>query len=64
VQRQRVLRPADDQHYVSIDLDFATVPAAEEFLQFLRTSVWSDPGRAPALAGTPQTRILTAADDS
>jgi hypothetical protein len=62
VQQHRVLRPIDDQHYVSIDLDFATVDAAEHFLEFLQTSVWSDPGGAPALAGAPQTRILTAPD--
>lgn len=62
VRRHRVLRPVDDERYVTIDLDFDTVPAAEEFLAFLRTSVWSDPGRSPALAGTPQTRILTPAD--
>ena len=58
VQGHRILRPVDDQQYVSIDLDFATIGAAEEFLDFLRTSVWSDPDRAPALAGTPQTRVL------
>jgi hypothetical protein len=61
VERHRILRPVDDRQYVSIDLDFATVEAAQQFLDFLRTSVWSDPGRAPALAGTPQTRILTSA---
>jgi hypothetical protein len=59
VERHRILRPVDDRQYVSIDLDFATVEAAQQFLDFLRTSVWSDPGRAPALAGTPQTQILT-----
>jgi hypothetical protein len=59
VERHRILRPVDDQRYVSIDLDFATVEAAQQFLDFLRTAVWSDPGRPPALAGTPQTRILT-----
>jgi hypothetical protein len=63
VQRHRVLRPVDDQRYVCIDLDFATVQAAQNFLDFLRTSVWSDPGRAPALGGAPQTRILTPAGD-
>jgi hypothetical protein len=64
VQQHRILRPIDDQQYVTVDLDFATVPAAEQFLAFLRTSVWSDPGRAPALAGTPQTRILASTDDN
>jgi hypothetical protein len=63
VRQHRVLRPVDDQHYVCVDLDFATVSGAEAFLEFLRTSVWSDPDRAPALVGTPQTRILLPADD-
>ena len=63
VRRHRILRPVNDEQFVSVDLDFDTVHAAEEFLQFLQTSVWSDPGRSPALAGTPQTRILTPADE-
>ena len=63
VQHHRILRPVDDQQHVTIDLDFATVPAAEQFLTFLQTSVWSDPGRSPALAGVPQTRILVLAQD-
>jgi hypothetical protein len=63
VERHRILRPVDDQQYVSIDLDFATTKAAQQFLEFLRTSVWPDPGRAPALVGTPQTRILTSVGD-
>ena len=63
VRRHRILRPVDDQQYVCIDLDFETVDAARGFLDFLRTSVWSDPGRAPALAGAPQTRILTPAGE-
>ncbi|GGM51340.1 hypothetical protein ACFFX1_08645 [Dactylosporangium sucinum] len=58
VQQYRVLRPVDDERYVCVDLDFTDVRAAEEFLAFLRTAVWSDPGRAPALAGAPTTRIL------
>ncbi|WP_238013355.1 hypothetical protein KZZ52_41220 [Dactylosporangium sp. AC04546] len=63
VQRYRVLRPVDDVRYICVDLDFATVEAAEAFRTFLRTTVWSDPGRAPALAGTPTARILSAPDD-
>jgi len=62
VQRYRILRPVDDQRYVCIDLDFESVDAAQEFLGFLTTTVWPDPGRAPALAGTPRTRILMPAD--
>lgn len=54
----RVRRPVDDPGYVVIDLDFATTAEAEKFLQFLRERVWSSSENAPALAGTPQTRIL------
>jgi hypothetical protein len=43
-----------------IDLDFSTVGQAEGFEQFLRTRVRSTPGNAPALTGTPVTRILQA----
>ena len=54
----RVLRPVDDAHYVVIELDFPTAAQAESFLGFLRTRVWASPDNSPALAGTPQTRIL------
>jgi hypothetical protein len=56
----RIYRPVDDDKYVLIDLDFATVDQAQQFQQFLRTCVWSTPDNAPALAGTPVTRILQA----
>jgi hypothetical protein len=62
VRAHRIQRPADDQAYVLIDLDFDTEPAAEEFLRFLRTRVWASPDSAPALVGSPQTRILTTVD--
>jgi hypothetical protein len=58
----RVMRPVDDEQYVAVELDFPTVEAAEGFLRFLRTTVWADPQRAPALAGTPVTRIFQSAD--
>ena len=48
----------DDAHYVVVDLDFQTAGEAEKFLDFLRTTVWSSPENAPALAGIPQTKIL------
>jgi hypothetical protein len=38
--------------------------AARDFLQFLRTNVWSSPQDAPALAGSPNTRIFQAVDDA
>jgi hypothetical protein len=56
----RVYRPVDDDRYVLIDLDFTTVDQAERFREFLRTRVWSTPDNAPALAGSPITRILRA----
>ena len=62
VRGHRILRPVDDTRYVVVDLDFQTVGEAEEFLDFLRTSVWTSAQNAPALAGTPQTRILELAD--
>ena len=58
VREHRILRPVDDIHYVVVDLDFQTPAAAQEFLEFLRTTVWTSTQSAPALAGTPQTKIL------
>jgi hypothetical protein len=54
----RIYRPIDDDTYVLVDLDFATADQAQQFEQFLRTRVWPTPDAAPALAGTPVTRIL------
>jgi hypothetical protein len=58
VQAQRVHHPVDDAHYIIIDLDFTTTEEAERFLAFLKTNVWSSTDNAPALAGTPQTKLL------
>jgi hypothetical protein len=57
VRRHRVRRPDDDPRYVVIDLDFDTTGDAQNFLEFLRTRVWSSRENAPALVGTPQTSI-------
>ena len=54
---ERILQPVDDPHYVFIDLEFATVEAAQRFQQFLETQVWSNPANSPALNGHPQSRI-------
>jgi hypothetical protein len=43
---------------VVIDLDFADPGSAERFLAWLRSTVWSSPDRAPALAGEVRTLIL------
>jgi hypothetical protein len=58
VRSERILQPIDDAHYVVIDLDFATTPEAEAFLEFLRAKVWSSRDNSPALVGTPRTMIL------
>ncbi len=58
VRGHRIQCPVDDPHFVVIDLDFKTVGLAQEFLDFLRAKVWTSTENAPALAGTPRTRIL------
>lgn len=58
VRRHGIRRPVDDDHYVLIDLDFDTPDAAQAFLDTLRERVWPSPQNAPALIGTPRTRIL------
>jgi hypothetical protein len=60
VRAERIQQPVGDDRYVVIDLDFDTVEEAERFESYLRTTVWSSPANAPALAGTPRTRILEA----
>jgi hypothetical protein len=63
VRHHRVQRPVEDPGYVLIDLDFETTEEAEKFLGFLQTRVWASADNAPALAGTPQTRILDIVDE-
>ncbi len=58
VTSQRVLHPVDDPNYIFVDLDFATTEEARRFLTFLERNVWSSNENAPALAGTPQTKLL------
>ncbi|HEY7223654.1 MAG TPA: hypothetical protein VH561_08710 [Micromonosporaceae bacterium] len=54
----RIHQPAGDDHYLLVDLDFRSGEEASKFLDFLTTRVWSTSANAPALVGTPQTRIL------
>jgi hypothetical protein len=61
VRAQRVLHPVDDPNYILVDLDFTTTEEAQRFLAFLEDMVWSSTDNAPALAGTPQTKLLQAA---
>ena len=57
VRRYRVFRPVDDPRYVAIDLDFDSVAEAEAFRAELQ-HLWGSRRTTPALAGTPQTRIV------
>jgi len=58
-RRHRIFRASGDDHRVSLDLDFSTVPEAERFLTVLQNDVWPSPDRAPAKIGTPSARIIT-----
>lgn len=58
VTAESVRHPEGDDHRVIIDLEFDTTDQAHAFLQFLRARVWADPESSPALAGTPEARVL------
>jgi hypothetical protein len=58
VRSHRIFRPVDDPNYVLIDLDFDSAGAGEAFLATLRRDVWGSATAAPALIGSPQTRIM------
>jgi hypothetical protein len=60
IRSHRIRRPVGDPHYLVIELDFDAQDKAESFRQFLHDVVWSNHDASPALAGTPQTRILEA----
>jgi hypothetical protein len=47
-----------DDRFVVIDLEFDTSEHAHGFLHFLRTEVWAEPAASPALAGTPEAKVL------
>jgi hypothetical protein len=55
----RVRQPADDDHYIYIDLDFDTVAEAAAFKEFLEAKVWSSADASPGLAGAPRARVLS-----
>jgi hypothetical protein len=57
VRDHRVGRLVDDLNYVLIELDFDDVKQAAAFRTFLHSNVWASEQNAPALAGTPRTRI-------
>ncbi|HKY77906.1 MAG TPA: hypothetical protein VJS45_17365 [Acidimicrobiia bacterium] len=58
----RIHQPVDDDKYIVVQLDFDTVEAAERFRGFLESVVWQSADLSPALAGTPQARVLRAAE--
>jgi hypothetical protein len=64
VKHHRIHRPVDDPAYIVVQLDFGTAGEAGAFLEFLRTKVWSSPDNAPALVGTPKTRILDLCEET
>jgi len=61
VTAHRIRLHEDDARQVVIDLDFDSIPRAHAFSAFLHENVWGT-GNAPALVGTPTTRVLVAAD--
>jgi hypothetical protein len=62
VTAERVHQPVDDENYIVVQLDFATVEAAEHFKTFLESVVWKSPDLSPGLAGSPQARVLREVD--
>jgi hypothetical protein len=61
VRGHTIRRPITDPKYVLVDLDFPDVASAQRFLEFLQTRIWASHDNAPALVGTPHTRILETA---
>ncbi|MFJ5955770.1 hypothetical protein ACIQC5_07380 [Paenarthrobacter sp. NPDC092416] len=58
VQQFRISRPLGDPHFIVVELDFATSGQASEMQRRLQDVVWSSASNAPALMGSPQTRIV------
>ncbi|MEN8581392.1 hypothetical protein B1A87_011180 [Arthrobacter sp. KBS0703] len=54
----RISRPVDDPHYVVVELDFESQEQAEGLLAKLQENVWNSPDVAPALSGSPKTRVV------
>ena len=62
VTAESVRHPEGDDTYVVVDLEFDTSEHAHAFLRFLETQVWAVPENAPALAGTPDAKVLERVD--
>jgi hypothetical protein len=58
VTSERVRHPEGDDTFVVVDLEFDTSEHAHAFLHFLQTQIWAVPENAPALAGTPDAKVL------
>jgi hypothetical protein len=63
VRSFRIYRPVGDD-YVMIELDFDTQEAAVMFLARLEEEVWKSDTAAPALVGTPETRIVQVVENT
>ena len=63
VRAFRIYRPVGDD-YVMIELDFETQEAAVMFLARLEEEVWTSGPVAPALLGTPETRIVEVVENT
>lgn len=59
VQRADMYQPADDAHYIIVDLHFESIDAATNFRTFLTDVVWASQDTSPALVGAPTARVLT-----
>jgi hypothetical protein len=62
VTGQRIHQPVDDDRYIVVQLEFASIDAANDFKRFLETVVWQSSELSPGLAGTPSARVLREAD--
>jgi quinol monooxygenase YgiN len=57
VSKYTILRPHDDPDYIVIDLEFESIEKAAEFVTAMQ-AVWQSRSAAPALLGTPNTRVF------
>lgn len=62
VTSEQIRHPVGDDRFVVVDLEFDSIDQAEGFLEFLRTQVWAVPENSPALAGSPDARVLETAE--
>ncbi|MGN6679389.1 MAG: hypothetical protein ACTHKL_16630 [Streptosporangiaceae bacterium] len=58
VRRFAIRQPADNQKFLTLDLEFDSAGQAEAFAAFLHDNIWSSPASSPALAGRARTQIL------